>query len=494
MTKLFEPCSTGKRYRRCLDETTKAPRHRVKGAFFTLCVLVSWCSAFSGAQSQLPKWEIRNSKPEIRNLNPGITDQDSPELTLGVPIERRLGASEVHTYRITLAFGQYLRVVVEELGIPVVVSVLKPDGERLIEAMSLYSTYEPIQVSVLADAPGIYRLEVRPQTKTATGKYTVRMEELRDAMPQDKNRVAAESAIAEASRLYEEGTATSRRKAIGKLEEAIPLWQAIDEGGGEGRTLNLIGAFHNELGEWQKALDYYQQALPLLRAAGDRRGEAYSLNDTGNVYRSWGEPLKALNYFDQALLLSRAVGDRNWEAVVLEGIAEVQRSLGKQHEALRFYGQVLPLFRAMGDPSGEEETVALIGEIYPIWASIRRLLDIFRRRCGSVNHCQLDTWRRERSHGLARFMPRWEKPRKHLNTTVRRGRSGRLLEIAEERQARSPVSLGPSGTVATLTRLAARLRPPLPSLSLSAPRSTAGTSAPPSSLRIKMITPSISTS
>jgi tetratricopeptide (TPR) repeat protein len=152
----------------------------------------------------------------------------------------------------------------------------------------------PESVAVVAEASGTYRLEVRPLHKVAAGRYEIRIEELREATAQDKKRIVAERAVSEASHLYMQATVDSRRQAIRKLEEALPLWQAMGDRRGEAQTLNLIGAFHFELGESQKALTYCYQALPLLRAVGDRQGEMYSLRDIGVAYRNLSELPKVL--------------------------------------------------------------------------------------------------------------------------------------------------------------------------------------------------------
>jgi tetratricopeptide (TPR) repeat protein len=68
---------------------------------------------------------------------------------------------------------------------------------------------------------------------------------------------------------------------------------------------------------YRNALDYYNQALPLWRAVGDRGGEASTLSNIGLVYKKLGERQKAPDYYNQALLLKRAVGDRSGEANTL---------------------------------------------------------------------------------------------------------------------------------------------------------------------------------
>ena len=66
---------------------------------------------------------------------------------------------------------------------------------------------------------------MRSAGKTAkTGRYEIRIEELREATAEDKYRVAAESVFREAKQL-ENGTAEDKRKGIEKYQEALELYR-----------------------------------------------------------------------------------------------------------------------------------------------------------------------------------------------------------------------------------------------------------------------------
>ncbi|MEG4247807.1 hypothetical protein [Microcoleus sp. Pol10D4] len=53
---------------------------------------------------------------------------------------------------------------------------------------------------------------------------------------------AAERALKEGDQLYQQGTAESLRKALAKYEEALKLFRAGGDRGGEARTLNNIAS------------------------------------------------------------------------------------------------------------------------------------------------------------------------------------------------------------------------------------------------------------
>jgi CHAT domain-containing protein/Tfp pilus assembly protein PilF len=181
---------------------------------------------------------------------------------------------------------------------------------------------------------------------------------------QNATRAAAERLYQEGMQLYQQGTAESLRQAIGKLQEALKLWQQIDDKRSEAITLNNIGFVYYSLGENQEALKYYNQALPIRRAVEDREGEARTLNNIGLVYNSLGEKQEALKYFKQALPIRRAVDDKKGEAITLNNIGGVYDSLGEKQEALKYYNQALPILRAVGDRGVEATTLSNIGLVY----------------------------------------------------------------------------------------------------------------------------------
>ncbi|MBA4122873.1 MAG: tetratricopeptide repeat protein [Acidobacteria bacterium] len=314
------------------------------------------------------------------NGNESRRQQEDAELTLGKPIERQLAGNEAHSYKIALAANQYLHVVVEQRGIDVVVALFAPDGKKIAEVDSPNGTQGEEPISIVAEAAGSYRLEVRsPEAKVAAGRYQVKVEELRTANLQDKNQFAAQQAYAEGKQLESEGSAGSLRKALDKYQEALPLWHAVNDRAKEADTLNNIGVVYVSLGEKQKALDYLNQALPLSRAVGDREGEASTLSNIGYVYHSLGENKKALDYYNQALPLRRAVGDRSGEASTLTNIGGVYDSLGEKQKALDYYNQALPFNREIGDRRGEAITLNNIGTVYNFQGENQKALDYYNQ-------------------------------------------------------------------------------------------------------------------
>jgi len=327
------------------------------------CLFILLVSALAVmARAIEPGW----SAPEVTNVTPRLQGQsDVHDLVVGVPIERELAGGETHSYRVTLAAGQYLRVIVDQRGIDVVVRLFGPDGQQVTEVNRPNGAQGPEPVSVVAEDSSNYRLEVSsPGKEAAPGHYEVRIEEMRPATPQDRSRVAAERAFAEGEQLRRQRTAESLPTALEKYEEALPLWQAVGDPGEEALTLNNAGLVCRWLGEIPKALEYYRRALPLWRTVGDRREEATTLHNIAAGHHSMGELQQALEYYIEALQLSRAVGDRSGEVTTLNNIGVVYSLLGEYQKALEHYSHALSLSRAAGYRRGEIQSLGSIGWVY----------------------------------------------------------------------------------------------------------------------------------
>jgi tetratricopeptide (TPR) repeat protein len=73
--------------------------------------------------------------------------------------------------------------------------------------------------------------------------------------------------------------------------------------------------------QYQEALNYYQQALVIYQQVDNRRGEGNALHGIGASYHSLGQYDQALNYYQQALVIHREVGNRAGEQIICQTLA-----------------------------------------------------------------------------------------------------------------------------------------------------------------------------
>ncbi len=349
--------------------------------------------------------------------------ESASTLNPGEVIEREMAGVAVHSYRVALKAGQFVHVAVEQKGIDVVLTLIDPNGAPLIEADSPNGAVGPESLSYIAERPGTYILKISSLEKEApAGRYTVKLDELRAATPQDRTRLAAERSFREAVQLNAQQTAESLNKATAKYEEAIRLWREAGDRGSEGlalnnlaevyyslgdrkkalelfsqalsimqatgsklgeaTTLSNIAAVYEDFGEKDKALDYYNKALPLRRAVGDKAGEGVTLSNIGFLYSHTGDNQKALDYFNQALAIMRATGNRLFEETILNNVAAVYEELGEMQKSLDHYDQALQIAKALGDRSGESTILNGLGNLYFTQGDNLKALDYYTKSLG----------------------------------------------------------------------------------------------------------------
>src|ERR1700749_2697133 len=93
--------------------------------FASLITAARVCFAFPSDVDGAPSLPLQQTPPpaspaEVRALAPGET------------LRRDMRSGELHAYRLTLAQGDYVRVVVEQEGVDVVVSIYDPERRPLI--------------------------------------------------------------------------------------------------------------------------------------------------------------------------------------------------------------------------------------------------------------------------------------------------------------------------------------------------------------------------
>ena len=154
-------------------------------------------------------------------------------------------------------------------------------------------------MSAIAEAPGAYLIEARSAEKTAkTGRYRIRVEELRAATAEDKYRVAAEAAFREAEQL-QNGTPEEKERASKSIMKRWSSYRRASDRSGEAQTLTSIGAVYRLLGEMRKALEKHNEALPIFQAVGDPRGRlkhstasAWSIGHWESRRRRWRSSMR----------------------------------------------------------------------------------------------------------------------------------------------------------------------------------------------------------
>jgi CHAT domain-containing protein len=343
------------------------PDRRRRAAFVLLCVSLS-------------ALRITDAHPIARAAFQDQPKEKSPAVRLvpSAPIEKELAGGATDAYEIEVGAGQFLHVVVDQIGIDVALTLYAPDGKQIATMDSPNGSWGLEQISTIAELSGIYKLEVASGDKRiAAGRYRIWAGPLHMPNEADRARVSAERTFVEAVQLNAVRKSDSLRRATQKYEEVLPLWRKAGDDYEEAVTLAAIGDAYENVDENQKALDSFHQALLIWRKIGNRDGEAGTLNDMGFAYAHLGDPRKAIEYYAQALPIVHTVGNREGEASVLSNIGLEYSVLGENEKALQYLGEALPLRRLLGDRRGEAITLNNIGFAHSALGELQNALDCF---------------------------------------------------------------------------------------------------------------------
>lgn len=169
------------------------------------------------------------------------------------------------------------------------------------------------------------------------------------ASEQDQTRLRAAQLLKEARASLEKPPPLSDEEAqqcLAKLEEALRLWQLLDDRLMIGDTLLDTGLLHSRRFDYAKAMEFYEHSLPLFPATDEgNASKAIALNNIAGIHQRLGETLKALQVYQRSLELKKPGRSRS---ITVDNIGGVYHRLGEYQLALDHHQQALASFRELG--------------------------------------------------------------------------------------------------------------------------------------------------
>ncbi len=286
----------------------------------------------------------------------------SKPLETGKAIQDDLAGGQSHSYPVRLEASQFLHVVVRQLGVDVLLRWFGPDGQKLAEVDTIPGTQGQEPLFWVAHAAGDYRLDVNAKNRTAnSGRYEVRVEELRTAVAEDDHRVAAQQSFREAQNWVGKD---AYQQGIKAYEQAVTSYRSAHDRKGEAASLNNLGIAYAFLSQYDKAIGLYELALAISREIKDRRSEANNLGNLGNAYFNLSQYERGIGYDERALAIYREIKYRLGEASSLNDLGNAYSYLSQYEKGVGFYEQALAIKREIKDRRGEANSLNNIAFAY----------------------------------------------------------------------------------------------------------------------------------
>jgi len=308
-----------------------------------------------------------------------------PSLEVNKPIEREIKGGEVHVYNLTLKVDEYVRIEVDQRGIDLALWSFDPTGKKIAED-DAYRVGEIEAIFLIADVPGTYRIEVHTSFPNGpTGRYEIRVPEIRPATQRDKTSYQAGLLITEAFQLERKMNPEGWRKAIEKYEAALPLWRSVENTAWEVSTLYLIAGAYLNLADKQKAFDFATRAVSAAEVAVKDasketritalKNQASALETLGRVNNEFGDRKKAAELFSQVLSIKKEVNDRPGTITALNNLAIVYQSMGDPRKSLEFLIQMGDLLKDLGDRAKESAFLNNMCVVYDNLAEFAKAIE-----------------------------------------------------------------------------------------------------------------------
>jgi CHAT domain-containing protein/tetratricopeptide (TPR) repeat protein len=331
-----------------------------------------------------------------------------PVLRGGLVLEREIRGGERHSYPVHLEKGKFLRIVVDQNGVDVVVRLLDPEGSPVLSVDSLTWKTGEEDCAALAERTGLYRVEVTAASPAEAGRYGLRVKGPRSPSERDRLRVKAVRAMEEA--FAAEGKETPEQRLL-RYEKALALWHRLGERrreaemlfkvaetlrslGRVGRAaevfsqaagvwgelgnremgdlrlqveaLNEAGVLHEQIAQWREAQARYEKALAVAVEAESLRQQAAMLYNLGRFARQRGEARVGIGFLRRSIALARQTGDRELEAKALNSLGSAFMDLSDRQQALNAYDEALAICREIDG----QETGSVLNNLGDAYASL----------------------------------------------------------------------------------------------------------------------------
>lgn len=292
--------------------------------------------------------------------------QQKPARTIkaGESLTQEIGGGETQSFSVSMAARQYAEFVIEQHGSVLLAIVFDPQGQEVIRMDFPGGGYGPINLSLIAELSGDYRLEVRSINKWAKVKdYSVAITALRAPNANDRSMVENQLSFAEARKRIAGGNAAA---AIDPYKRALAYWQASEDRHWEAVTQFALSEAYRISNNWKESEESLNETLRILgisMAPNAWRLKASSLNDLGPVHARAGRLSEASVVLNRAFDLYAAHNDNRGQASALSNLASLQNRQGNFTKARELIEKALEFRNAENDQPGAIQLLNALGVI-----------------------------------------------------------------------------------------------------------------------------------
>jgi CHAT domain-containing protein len=157
---------------------------------------------------------------------------------------------------------------------------------------------------------------------------------------------------------------TNHELAIQAAQQALALFQSINDQEGMGYSYLALGRHYYALNEMKQSAQNYESALQIWRERQNSQNTATALTYLGYIEGRRGEWPNGFSYLTQALMLSDNRNDLNQKARIAAGMGFFFDESGMPEYGLVQYQRAKEYFRQVSETRGYNRQIMLIGSTY----------------------------------------------------------------------------------------------------------------------------------
>ena len=147
------------------------------------------------------------------------------------------------------------------------------------------------------------------------------------------------------------------------FEEALRLWQALDNPAETVNTMAQLGIVTLELGDYKRSQSLYEECLRISESLGDTKGVLWDREWLSIVWMRQGYPQKARQVFGESVQWWHQQGDTQAEAFALNNLGVAAMYEKDYAQARVFQEKALALCKAIGDVRGVSAGLNALGPV-----------------------------------------------------------------------------------------------------------------------------------
>jgi tetratricopeptide (TPR) repeat protein len=289
-------------------------------------------------------------------------------LAPGAPVEREMSGARRHLYQIALEAGQCLKIIAEQRGADISLTLNEHGGKQLACVENNRGGSGVEWLLWQAQEAGNYLLVINSQDNSG-GSYRLNVETFE---PQGDALLAFQSYL-EAGRLAIQKKPELVEQWLRLQDESLAAWKRLNDPQMEA-LITLMVAKNNIGRDRKKSLAYYQRTIPIFRSLGMKAEEARALMATGLMLIDLGAHRDSIRYLEQALSLAEYFRP-SVVRMIVGALTSSYFSIGESQKALEWRLKLLADSRAANDKSNVSFALLTLGEQYILMGESAKALE-----------------------------------------------------------------------------------------------------------------------